>query len=258
MSANNTPRTLEGKVAIVTGASRGIGAAIAHDLASRGAKVMITYSSDRSKQPTDELVSKIKSETGSEATDVQCDLKDPSAARQIVDATVKAFGQKIDILVNNAAVISDKKIEDITTGDFDEVFYTNTRAPLLMVQAVLPHLRKPGRIINISSVGARAAYPGVGLYSASKAALEGFTRNWAAELGKDGTTVNCVNPGPVQTEMLDKVDQTIKGPQFEATPVEKRAGTVEEIAEIVGFLAEGRSSWVSGQCISASGGHAVY
>lgn len=120
----------------------------------------------------------------------------------------------------------------------------NTRAPLLMVQAVLPHLRRPGRIINISSVGARAGYAGVGVYSASKAALEGFTRNWAAELGMDGTTVNAVNPGPVKSEMLDKVPDELIAPQKEATAIEKRVGTPEEIAEIVAFLAETRSSWV--------------
>lgn len=113
-----------------------------------------------------------------------------------------------------------------------------------MVQAVLPHLRRPGRIINISSVGARAGYASTGVYSASKAALEGFTRNWAAELGKDGTTCNAVNPGPVQSEMLDKVDPKLIAPQKEATAVEKRTGTPEEIAEIVAFLAEPRSSWV--------------
>lgn len=127
-----------------------------------------------------------------------------------------------------------------------------------MLQAVLPHLRQPGRIINISSVGARAGHPGTGTYSASKAALEGYTRNWAAELGKDGTTVNAVNPGPVQSEMLDQVSEEIKGPQMKATPIEQRFGEPEEIAEIVGFLAESRSSWVTGQCLSASGGFAMY
>jgi 3-oxoacyl-[acyl-carrier protein] reductase len=244
--------------AIVTGGSRGIGAEIAYDLASRGAKVTVTYSSDRSRQPTDDLVKRIKNETGSDAIDVQCDLKSLDAPKQIVDATLKAFGSHIDILVNNAAVISDKRIADIKPDDFDELFYTNARAPLFMVQAVLPHLRRPGRIINISSVGARSAFEGTGLYSASKAALEGFTRNWAAELGGDGTTVNAVNPGPVQSEMLDKVAEDIKDVQYKTTPLEHRAGRADEIAEIVAFLAEPRSSWVTGQCISASGGYHVY
>ena len=170
--------------------------------------------------------------------------------RKIVDETVRAFGH-VDILVNNAAMISDKYHDAITPEHFDEVFHLNVRAPLLMLQAVLPHLRRPGRIINISSVGARAGYPATGTYSASKAALEGYTRNWAAELGKDGTTVNAVNPGPVQSEMLDQVSPEIVEPQKKATFVEQRLGTPEEVAAIVAFLAEEKSSWVSGQCISA-------
>lgn len=242
----------------MTGGSRGIGSALAFDLASRGAKVAITYSSDRSKQPTDELISRIQSEAKGSAIGIQCNLQTPEAPKQIVSETIKAFGDKIDILVNNAGVISDKYLQDITLEHFDEVFYLNVRAPLLMLQAVLPHLRTPGRIINISSVGARAAFPGVGTYSASKSALEGYTRSWAAELGKDGTTVNAVNPGPVQSEMLDQVDPAIIEPQKKATPIEQRTGKPEEIAEIVGFLAEPRSSWVTGQCISASGGYATY
>jgi len=242
----------------VTGASRGIGEAIAFDLASRGAKVTITYSSDRSKKGADALCQRIRSEANSSAIDVQCDLKDPDAPKQIVDATLKAFGQHVDILVNNGAIISDKFVQDITPEHFDEVMHTNVLAPVLMVKAVLPYLRRPGRIVNISSVGGREGYPGTGTYAASKAALEGYTRNWAAELGKDGTTVNAVNPGPVKSEMLDQVDPKIVEPQLKATPVEQRAGKPEEIAEIVAFLAEPRSSWVSGQCISASGGYHQY
>ncbi|GIZ46975.1 hypothetical protein CKM354_001007700 [Cercospora kikuchii] len=256
--APTQPRTLEGKVAIVTGGSRGIGYAIAYDLAARGAKVAITYTSGKSKQGVDELISRIKSECNTEAIEIQCNLAETSAPKKIVDATVEAFGQNVDILVNNAAVISDKRILDITPEHFDEVMHLNARAPLQMVQAVLPHLRAPGRIINISSVGARAGYPAVGVYSASKAALEGFTRNWAAELGKDGTTVNAVNPGPIETEMLKQVSEETVKPQKEATLVEQRAGLPQEVAEIVGFLAEPRSSWVSGQCISASGGYQTY
>lgn len=228
------------------------------DLATRGAKVVVTYSSDRSKKAANELIAQIENEAKSAAIGVQCNLTDLDAPKQIVDATVKAFGHHIDILVNNAAAISNSFVADITPQHFDEIFHLNVRAPLMTIQAVLPHLRRPGRIINISSVAAREGYPGTGTYAASKAALEGYTRNWAMELGGDGTTVNCVNPGPVQSEMLDKVDPEVVKPQVQATAVQKRVGTAEEIAEIVGFLAEPRSSWVSGQCISASGGYHMY
>ena len=139
--------------AIVTGASRGIGQGIALDLASRGAKVVITYSSDRSQKPAQEIVQQIKQD-GSDAVEIQCDLSTIEAPQQIVDAAVKAFGH-IDILVNNAGVISGTRLGDITPEHFADVFNLNVRAPLLMTQAVLPHLRRPGRIINISSVGSR-------------------------------------------------------------------------------------------------------
>lgn len=155
-------------------------------------------------------------------------------------------------------MITDKYHYDITPEHFDEVFHLNVRAPLLMLQAILPHLRRPGRIINISSVGAREGYPATGTYAASKGALEAYTRNWAVELGKDGTTVNAVNPGPVQSEMLDQVSPAVVEAQKKATPIENRLGTPEEVAEIVAFLAEDRSSWLTGQCISASGGFHTY
>ena len=238
----------------MTGASRGIGKAIAFDLATRGGKVVFTYTSERSKEPSEELISRIKSEARSSAISVQCDLQDLESSQKIVDATVEAFGE-IDILVNNAGTISDKFTQDIDPEHFDEVMHLNVRAPLMMVQAILPHLRRPGRIINIGSVGAKGGYAGTGVYAASKAALEGFTRVWATELGGDGTTVNCVNPGPVASEMLDQVAKETVDKQKDATAVGKRLGTAEEVAAIVSFLAEERSSWVSGQCISASGGY---
>lgn len=188
---------------------------------------------------------------------VQCDLGVPASAGKIVGETVKAFSH-VDIIVNNAGGMLAKPLQDITIEDFDKIFHLNARAPLLLIQAALPHLRRPGRIINLSSVGGRAHFPGLSAYQASKAAIEGFTRGWAMELGVDGTTVNCVAPGPVQSDMLDEVPREIIKAQKDATCVERRVGTAQEVAEIVAFLAEERSSWVSGQTISASGGYATY
>ena len=244
-------------MAIVTGASRGIGAVIASDLASRGAKVALTYTSDSSRDAVLALKSRIEFEHKTNAITIQADLLKPESAKTIVDMTVQSF-RHIDVLVNNAGCMLAKPLQDITLEDFDTVFYLNARAPLLMIQAALPHLRRPGRIINLSSVGGRAHFAGLSAYQASKAAIEGFTRGWAMELGVDGTTVNCVAPGPVESDMLDQVPEEIVQAQKEETCVQRRVRTSEEVAEIVAFLAEGRSSWVSGQTISASGGYATY
>ena len=191
---SSPPRTLEGKVAIVTGASRGIGQTLAFDLASRGAKVAITYTSPSSQSGVERLAQRITTEANSASVTVQADLREPSSADKVIDETVKAFGH-IDILVNNAGLISGSLLQDVTPEEFDSVYHLNVLAPLLLVQKALPHLRRPGRIINLSSVGARANFSSVSVYASSKAALEGLTRSWAGELGADGTTVNAVNPG---------------------------------------------------------------
>lgn len=138
-------------------------------------------------------------------------------------------------------------------------FLLNVRGPLVLIHALLPRLSDANnRIINIGSVASRFGFPGLGLYCSSKAALEGLTRSWATELGKNGTTVNQVNPGPVQTEMLDNIPKEIVAAQKAATPVENRVGTVDEIARIVAWLASPDASWISGQVLSASGGWAMY
>lgn len=143
---NKSPTyTDETSSAVVTGASRGIGKAITFDLASRGARVVFTYTSDRSKESAEELISQIKTEARSSAVSVQCNLLDPEAPREILNAAQDAFGSNIDILVNNAAMITDKYIQDITIEHFDEVFHLNVRAPMLMIQTLLPHMRRPGK-----------------------------------------------------------------------------------------------------------------
>ena len=218
-------------------------------------KVTITFTSKNSEEGVDKLVETIAClKNGSAAIKVQADLRDVEAPEKIVQATTKAFGDSVDILVNNAGFQSTRKLEDITIDDFSQHYDLNVRAVILMCKAVLPHLRRPGRIINISSTGSRSGFAGLSLYCSSKAALEGLTRCYAAELGSAGHTVNAVNPGPVATDLLKGVPESIVDGQKASTPVENRLGTPDDIAQIVGFLAEERSRWITGQAISATGG----
>ncbi|KAF3393241.1 3-oxoacyl-[acyl-carrier-protein] reductase FabG [Talaromyces pinophilus] len=252
--------TLDGKVAIITGSSRGIGEGLAVEFARRGAKVVVTYTSESSSAKADNVLSRLADyKYGRSAIKVQADLRTLEGPSQAVAATLKAFPDDgITILVNNAGCEVQKRLSEATAEDLQYVYDLNVRGTMLMTQAVLPHLRRPGRIINIGSVGARAGFPGYSLYSSSKAAMEGFTRCWAAELGVDGHTVNCVNPGPVDTDMIYQINPTIVEAQKKSTPVEQRLATVDDIAQICAFLAEERSRWVTGQTISASGGWTMY
>jgi 3-oxoacyl-[acyl-carrier protein] reductase len=156
-------------------------------------------------------------------------------------------------VVNNAGRERVCTLGSVSAADYDAVFDVNVRGVLLLTQAALPHLRAPARIVNLSSVGAPRAFTGLGLYCASKAALEGLTRCWAAELGADGTTVNCVDPGPVMTELLEKIPEEHVARQRAETPIGRRLGTIEEIADVVAMLVGREGAWITGQCISASG-----
>ena len=176
----------------------------------------------------------------------------------MVAATRSAFGDHVDVLVNNAGCGTAKPLADIDAEFFSWVYDLNVRAALLMSKAVVPYLRAPGRIINISSVGARCGFKELTVYCSSKAALEGMTRCLAAELGSKGHTVNAVNPGPVPTELVKEIPKEIIEMQKKTTPVENRLGTTDDIAQIVGFLAEERSRWITGQAISSSGGFSMY
>ena len=207
----------------------------------------------------DELVKRIEQlHNGSAAIKVQADLREVDAPEKIVQATRSAYGDHINILVNNAECELVKGLGEISPEDFSYVYDLNVRAVLLMSKAALPYLRAPGRIINISSVGARLGFKDLSLYCSSKAAVEGMTRCFAAELGPQGHTVNTVAPGPVQTDVLDGIPKDIVEMQKKSTPVEYRLGTTDDIAQIVGFLSEESSRWITGQAISASGGFSMY
>ena len=214
------------------------------------------YTSPGSEASAKSVASQIASMgNGSQSITVQADLSQVDVGEKIVAATLKAFGGSIDILVNNAGVLFDKAILDTTAEDYAAIFDVNVRGPLLMTKAVVPHLRAPGRIINVSSVGARSGFEKLALYSASKAALEGMTRGLAAELGGNGTTVNAVAPGPTKSDMMDDVPKDIVEMQLKSTPVQHRHGEADDIAQVVAFLASENSRWISGQTISTSGGY---
>ncbi|KFY86919.1 hypothetical protein V500_07311 [Pseudogymnoascus sp. VKM F-4518 (FW-2643)] len=255
-------QTLKGKVAIVTGSSRGIGAAIALELAKRGAKVVITFVSPSSEKLADEVVSTINGlQNGAAAIKVQADMAQLESPKKIVDATLAAFGSSIDILVNNAGVECSKPLSELALADYNYCMDVNVRGVLFMTQAVIPHLQQPGRIINLGSVLGRVGNAGTSIYAASKAAVEGLTRGWASELSPLGHTVNTIAPGLTETDMMAEVMKK-QGPAAEQalaiqkmlTPLEHRLGQAEDIALTVVMLAESNSRWITGQSIQASGG----
>lgn len=188
-------------------------------------------------------------------------MADTNAPATIIKATLEAFQtDTIDILVNNAGVGDNRSLDEVTLEAYTRMMDINVRAVIFMTQAVLPHLPKPhgGRIINLSSISARGGYPTQSVYAASKAAVEGLTRVWATELGHSyGVTVNAVNPGPVDTDMYQAagpVHLARMEEQNKKVPAGQRCGTVEDIGDIVLFLSQERSRWVTGDVICANGG----
>jgi 3-oxoacyl-[acyl-carrier protein] reductase len=243
---------LKGKVALVTGASKGIGAAIARELAANGAAVAVNYSG--SKAEAEKVVSEIN-QAGGKAIAVRANLADPDAIGPLVDKTVKALGP-IDVLVNNAGVYDFGPIEQVTPEQFHKQFNLNVLGLLLTTQAALPHFSpKGGSIINIGSVAA-SGVPMAVVYSGTKGAVNSVTVALSKELGPRQIRVNALNPGMVETEGVhaagfigsDFHQQAIKD-----TPL-GRIGQPDDIATIASFLASDDSTWVSGQTIQASGG----
>ncbi|ESZ97517.1 hypothetical protein SBOR_2064 [Sclerotinia borealis F-4128] len=276
-------RSLEGKLAIITGASRGIGAAIAENLASKGANLVLNYTSDSSSTLTAELSKSLEGKHGIKTLIVQADVSEKFGADNIISTTKSHFsdsqtgGFQIDILVNNAGVSKNTLIPEITIDDFQWQYKINVLGPLLLLQAALDYLPhdRSGRIINLSSVSSSQGYVGQTVYGGTKAAVDAMTRTWARELN-NRATVNSVNPGPVKTDMWASTTAEFKKglkPFIEITPGSEirpevddqdliddapnsggRPAYTSEIAGIVGMLCTSDSAWCTGQVVCANGG----
>jgi 3-oxoacyl-[acyl-carrier protein] reductase len=240
---------LKGKVALVTGASRGIGAAIAKRLSEDGASVAITYAKDASAASA---VVKAIEANGGKAIAIQADAADVAAVQSAVEQAVAALG-KLDVLVNNAGTAIPKKFEDTTLEELDRVIDINIRGVFVTTQAALKHMNDGGRIINIGScVGERLMTPGLVPYSATKGAVKMFTQGLSREVGCRGITVNNVQPGPIDTD-LNPAAGDWATPQKAATALD-RYGSVDEVAALVAFVAGPESSYITGANLTVDGG----
>jgi len=242
-------KTLEGKIALVTGGSRGIGAAIAKRLAADGANVAITYT-----KGADAAASVVKGieRAGGRAIAIQADAADADATKSAVEQTVAVFGQ-LDVLVNNAGTAIPKSFEETTLEELDRLIDVNVRGTLVATQAALKHMKSGGRIIMIgSSVGERVMVPGLVPYSATKGAVKMFTQGLSREVGSRGITVNNVQPGPIDTD-LNPAAGDWAVPQKAATALD-RYGQVDEIAAMVAFVAGPESSYITGSNLTVDGG----
>jgi 3-oxoacyl-[acyl-carrier protein] reductase len=244
---------LGNKVAVVTGASKGIGAAIAKALAAEGASVVVNYST--SKQGADGVVSQIV-KNGGKAIAVQGDVSKSGDVKNIFAETKKAFG-RLDILINNAAIYEFAPIEQITDQHFDKQFNLNVKGLLFATQeAVKLFDGEGGSIVNISSVASLGTLPGSSVYSATKASVDAVTHVLARELGPKKIRVNAINPGPVDTEGFQAAG--LGGGDFEKQATEKtplgRIGKPDDIARVATFLASPDSGWLTGETLFASGG----
>ncbi|MGK5728894.1 3-oxoacyl-ACP reductase family protein [Streptomyces sp. URMC 124] len=248
----SAPALPEHKSALITGGSRGIGAAIATRLAADGIRVAITYNS--SGAAADQVVDTITA-AGGHALALRADSADADQVRAAADATAREYG-RIDILVNNAGIGAGGPFEDMPLEHFDRTMAVNVRGPFAASQAVLPHMPDHGRIINIGSVFAdRTPFGALSAYVTSKAAVAGLTRALARDLGSRGITVNNIQPGPISTD-LTSTDTHVREIMTEGTAL-RRFGTPEEIAGLVSYLAGPDASYITGATITADGGYAV-
>ena len=246
---------LEGKIAVVTGASRGIGRAIAEDLAANGAALIVNYNANAA--AAEEVVAGIV-EKGGTAVAVQADVSDFAASQQLIKTTLDTYGQ-IDILVNNAGTTRDTLLLMMKEAQWDIVLDTNLKSVFNCCKAAsrsMVRRKKGGRIINISSVSGIVGQPGQANYAASKAGIIGFSKSLAKELGSRNITVNAVAPGFVLTDLTADLSEELVQKALEFIPL-GRWGELEEIANVVTFLASDKASYITGEVIQVDGGIAI-
>lgn len=278
-----TPRIHEGKLAIVTGAARSIGAAIATNLAQKGANVLIGYLTEASDKPAAELAQELTSKHNVIAVPCRADISTPEGAKAVIDtckakfpANPKTGKLQIDIIINSAAVMPTGPVEGVTPDEFHKTYATNVLGPILLVGQAKPYLPtdRSGRIVNISSIGQKCGLPYLTLYSGTKGALEAMTRTWARELAEQ-CTVNTINPGSVLTDMFRNCSEDVLAAQALWSPVIPLSGArewdtdevkaiakrwggrpayVEEIAGVVAIICNPESGWMTGSVVSANGG----
>ncbi|MGG0777338.1 SDR family oxidoreductase [Bacillus rugosus] len=241
---------VNGKTAIVTGASRGIGRAIAEQLADLGIKVAVNFSS--SPEKAEEVVEGIKKK-GGEAVAIQADLSKVAGSESLFTKTIEAFG-KVDILINNAGINIYQAFEEVTEEDFDKQFNLNVKGTFFACQQAMKYMEEKGRIINFSTSVVGQMFSTYSVYAGTKGAVEQFTRQLAKEFAEKQITINAVAPGPVNTELftVGKTEQQIEG--LKKTIALGRIGEPEDIANVIEFLVSEKSQWITGQTIRVNGG----
>ncbi|KXL44293.1 MAG: hypothetical protein FE78DRAFT_150554 [Acidomyces sp. 'richmondensis'] len=276
-------RVLEGKIAIVTGGSRGIGSAVCQNLAEKGCSLLINYTSDSSAERTEKLAQQLHTTCGVKCLPVQADIGTENGPAHIVNMALNHFADlktrklQIDIVINNAGVASKMALENCTSEEFARLYNVNVRGPLLLMKAVMPYLPhdRSGRVVNVSSVSASLGFHEDAIYGGTKAALEAMTRTWARELS-ERCTVNAVNPGPVATDMYTRTSREFQQKMSywtRNTPLAAvrpdidsedfidnaeiaggRPAYEEEVAGVIAMLCTPDSAWCTGSVICANGG----